>query len=177
MKRSFPLWQLLGFAIVSFGGTILHFLYEWTGNSLITAPISAVNESTFEHMKLLFIPAFVFAVIESRFFKEYYRFWCVKLRGILLGLILIPVLFYTYNGALGKSPDFVNIAIFFIAAAVMYLYETKAFASESFKCRLPLLSLVILVLLAVLFIVFTFVPPDLPLFVDPTTGGRGISGV
>ena len=54
MKRSVGLGQLLGFAVTSLGGTLLHFLYDWTGKAAWAAPFSGVNESTWEHMKLLF---------------------------------------------------------------------------------------------------------------------------
>ena len=119
MKRSMGLWQLMGFAVTSLGGTLLHFLYDWT-DSVWVAPFSGVNESTWEHMKLLFWPMFIFALIQSFFFRDRKDFWCVKLKGTLLGLVLIPVIFYTYNGVIGKSPDWINIAIFFISAAVGY---------------------------------------------------------
>ena len=113
MKRSFVLWQFLGFVITSLGGTFLHFLYEWTGEAKWVAPFSGVNESTWEHMKLLFWPIFIFAIVQSFFFKERRDFWNIKLRGILLGLALIPIIFYTYNGVIGPSPDWFNITIFF----------------------------------------------------------------
>ncbi len=63
MKRNIDLWQLVGFAFVSLIGTLLHFLYDLTGYKL-TALFSAVNESTWEHMKLIFFPMLAFAVIE-----------------------------------------------------------------------------------------------------------------
>ena len=97
MKRSTGLWQLWGFAVTSLGGTILHFLYDWLGGAKWIAPFSGVNESTWEHMKLLFWPMFIFALVQSFFFRERKDFWCIKLRGILLGLILIPVIFYTFS--------------------------------------------------------------------------------
>ena len=118
MKRSIGLWQLMGFAATSLGGTLLHFLFDWLGNALWIAPFSAVNESTWEHMKLLFWPMLIFAAVQSFFFRDRKDFWCVKLYGILLGLVLIPVIFYTFNGVIGKSPDWFNIAIFFISAAI-----------------------------------------------------------
>ena len=104
MKRSVGLWQLMGFAVTSFAGTLLHFLYEWLGKSPWIAPLSGVNESTWEHMKLLFWPMLFFAVVQSFFFRDCKAFWCIKLRGITLGLALIPVLFYTYNGVIGNPP-------------------------------------------------------------------------
>ena len=174
MKRRIGLWQLLGFAVTAFGGTILHFLYDWLGEALIVAPFSGVNESTWEHMKLLFWPLFLFAAVQSFFFREREDFWCVKLRGILLGIILIPVIFYTYNGAVGKSPDWFNIAIFFFCAAVVYIYETRLFNEERYRHRSSRLPLVALSTVALLFIIFTFLTPELGLFEDPLTGTYGI---
>lgn len=174
MKRSIELWQLIGFGVTSLGGTILHFLYEWLGDSVWIAPISGINESTWEHMKLLFWPMFIYAVIQSFFFKDREDFWCVKLRGILLGIILIPVIFYTYNGVFGKSPDWINIAIFFVCAAIAYIYETRLFKAEKLRCRSPNRAIAILSIIALLFVVFTFATPEIGIFKDPLTDTYGI---
>ncbi len=152
----------------------MHFVYDWTNQSIFTAPFSGVNESTWEHMKLLFFPWFIFALIQNLFFKGYPHLWCVKLRGIITGLILIPVLFYTYNGTLGESPDWFNIAIFFIAAAVTFIVEARAFHNNRLRCRHPKLALTIICIIGILFIVFTFATPHIPLFRDPLTGTYGL---
>ena len=173
MKRSIGLWQLVGFAVTSLGGTILHFLYEWLSEAVWIAPLSGVNESTWEHMKLLFWPMFLFAIVQSFFFRDREDFWRVKLRGILLGLVLIPVLFYTYNGVIGKSPDWLNIAIFFVSAAIAYLYETRLFNAETLRCRSSKLPITALAVIALLFVVFTFETPEIGIFKDPLTGTYG----
>lgn len=174
MKRSIGLWQLMGFAVTALGGTILHFLYKWLGKAAWIAPFSGVNESTWEHMKLLFWPMLIFAIAESFFFRECEDFWCVKLRGSLLGLLLIPVLFYTYNGVVGKSPDWLNIAIFFISAAIAYIYEARLFKNESTDCKSQKVAITLLAGIALLFVVFTFRTPELGIFKDPLTGTYGI---
>lgn len=174
MKRSIGLWQLMGFAVTALGGTILHFLYDWLGKAVWIAPFSGVNESTWEHMKLLFWPMFLYAVVQSFFFRDRKDFWCIKLKGILLGLILIPVIFYTYNGVIGKSPDWINILIFFVAAAAVYIYETRQFKNEDTDCSYPRVALVTLAIIAVLFVVFTFATPQIGIFKDPLTGTYGI---
>ena len=174
MKRSVGLWQFYGFAVTSLMGTLLHFLYDWLGNSKWIAPFSGVNESTWEHMKLLFWPMFIFAVIQSFFFRSREEFWCIKLKGILLGLIVIPILFYTYNGVIGRSPDWINITIFFISAALTYIYETRLFNNGAAICRRPWVAFATLCLIAVLFTVFTFRTPELGIFRDPITGSYGI---
>lgn len=174
MKRDLSLWQFSGFCLTSLGGTLLHFLYEWTNESILTALFSGVNESTWEHMKLLFWPLFLFALIQRRFFKDYNNFWSIKLCGILSGLILIPVLFYTLNGCFGKTPDWLNISIFFVSAAAVFLLETRLFKKDSLQCRSPQLAFIVICLIGVLFVAFTFVPPLIPLFKDPVTGIYGL---
>ena len=174
MKRSMGAWQILGFGVTSLAGTLLHFLYEWLGESAWVAPFSGVNESTWEHMKLLFWPTFIFAIVQSFFFKSLKNFWCVKLKGILLGLLLIPVIFYTYNGAIGKSPDWINITIFFVSAAVAYIFETRKFNEETPVCKRPKLAFSLLCIIALLFVVFTFKTPEIGIFKDPVTGSYGL---
>ena len=169
MNRSIGIWQLWGFAAASLGGTLLHFLYEWLDEAVWIAPFSGVNESTWEHMKLLFWPTFVFSIIQYVFFYERSDFWCVKLRGILLGLILIPIIFYTYNGVIGKSPDWINIAIFFISAAIAYIYEARLFKRGTVSCKNPTVAIIILCTVALLFVIFTFDTPELNVFKDPLT--------
>ncbi|MBQ1212510.1 MAG: hypothetical protein IIX69_03715 [Clostridia bacterium] len=173
MKRDISLWQLGGFSFTALAGTLLHFLYDLTGESVLAAPFSGVNESTWEHMKLLYFPLLIFALIQSRFFKERKGFWCIKLIGTVIGLAFIPMLFYTYNGAIGKSPDWVNITIFFISAAITFLAEAHLLRN-SFTCKAPRIALVLILLIGALFVVFTFKTPQLPLFEDPITGTYGI---
>ena len=174
MKQASSLWQWLGFGVVTLGGTILHFLYDWTGGNILVAPFSGVNESVWEHMKLLFWPLFLFGVVQRLFFREQENFWWVKLWGILLGLLLIPGLFYTYNGAFGKSPDWVNIAIFYICAGVVFLFEGWVFKTDRLAWKSSRLPLAAICLVGVLFVVFTFAPPRIPLFQDPLTNLYGI---
>lgn len=173
MKHSIGLWQLLGFTITSLFGTLLHFLFEWTNLTLL-APFSGVNESTWEHMKLLFWPMLIFAIFQSFFFGDVEDFWPIKLKGILLGLVLIPILFYTYNGAIGKSPDWFNIAIFFICAAAAYVYEAWLFCYESVHFASRAAARIILFFVALSFVIFTFLTPKIEIFRDPLTGNYGI---
>ena len=107
-------WQLGGFLFVCAAGTALHFLYQWSGESVAAAPFAAVNESVWEHMKLLFWPMLLWAGAERAVLGGYSRgFWPAKALGTLLGLALIPALYYTYTGALDVSVMWVDIAIFF----------------------------------------------------------------
>lgn len=96
--------------------------------------------------------------------KEYEQFWCIKLTSILLAMLLIPVLYYTYTGIIGKSFDWLNIVVFFATAAVSYFIETRMFLSER-GCKLSLeIIFLVLFVIAILFFVFTFYPPHTPFF-------------
>ncbi|MBQ8636700.1 MAG: hypothetical protein IJ423_01740 [Clostridia bacterium] len=174
MKKSLSFWQIFGFIFTGVAGVVLHFLFDWTNQNIVVAPFCAVNESTWEHMKILFIPMFVFAIIENLYIgKRYKSFWCVKLIGIVFGILLIPVLFYTINGIFGPTPDFVNIATFYVAAAVSYLGEAWLMKKDVVNCKYPEKAIAILVIIAVLFAIFTFVTPQIPLFEDPITNTYG----
>ena len=167
MKRSILLWQIGGITFSAMLGTILHFLFDWT-NITFLSTISAVNESTWEHMKLLFFPTFIFAIIEWFFFKEEYKdFWWIKFIGIVIGLLSIPTLFYTFNGAIGKTPDWFNILIFFISLVLSYFIEYLLFKNEKILKKQNFIPFTLLCLICVLFIVFTFYPPCLPIFISP----------
>lgn len=174
MKKAIPYWQTAAFLFTAVMGTLLHFLFDWTGENRVVALFSAVNESIWEHMKLLFYPMLAAAVIEYCIWgKKKSGYWCVKLLGTLLGLAVIPVVYYTYTGILGVNADWFNIAIFFIAAAGAYWTETKLFLRES-QCRIGNLPAVAaLLLMAAAFTVFTWKPPHIPLFEDPLTGTYG----
>ena len=172
MKRSLPGWQMMGFLFTAAAGTLLHFWYDWT-KAIPLALISAVNESIWEHMKLLYVPMLLFALFQRRFFREE-GFWQSKLMGFLLGLALIPVAYYTYTGSLGVSADWFNIAIFFLTAAAVFRAETWLMQRKKRWRISGRVALVLVLLLGALFVIFTFLPPRIPLFRDPTTGQYGM---
>lgn len=174
MSPFIPRRQLVGFIFTTIAGTILHFLFDLAGGSVIAALFSAVNESIWEHMKLLYYPMLAVALVQYRNWgKNTLSFWCIKLAGVLLGLLLIPVIYYTYTGILGVSADWFNITIFFLAAAAAYRTETKLF-QQDISCPLPSkTALFLLFLIAGVFTLLTFIPPRIPFFRDPLTGTYG----
>ena len=174
MEKSIPYWQIVGFLFTAVMGTLLHFFFDWTGGGAAAAVFSAVNESIWEHLKLLFYPMMVFALGEWFCWgKGMENFWCTKLIGVLLGMGIIVVLYYTYTGVLGVSADWFNITLFFLAAGFAFWLETKLL-QRGFACFAgKTLSVLLLFLLAAVFTVFTFCPPKIPLFQDPVTGTYG----
>lgn len=174
MKKAIPYWQMVGFLFAAVVGTLLHFLFDWSGGNVAAALISAVNESIWEHLKLLFYPMVAVAVIEYfSWGKDVDSFWCIKLMGILLGISLIPAVYYTYTGILGVNADWFNIAIFFLAAGAVYWAETKLF-QRKFTCNMRSgVAIALICVISMMFTIFTFLPPQIPFFRDPVTGTYG----
>ena len=175
MRKSIPFWQMVAFIFTSIAGTLLHFLFRWSGEKSFIALFSAVNESIWEHLKLLFYPMLASAIAGYFLWgKGITAYWCIKLRGILLGLAVIPMAYYTYTGVLGVNLDWLNIGIFFAAAGSAYWWEAKQFRKGGVSnCRAKL-AVPVLVLIAAVFVAFTFLPPRIPLFMDPISGGFGL---
>lgn len=172
-RRGF-LWALSGFLFTVAVGAVLYFLWKWTGQNRIAAAFSAVNESTWEHMKLLFFPAFLFSMIEV-WFRDSSNFLAVRGLSLWVGTALEPVLFYTYTGVTGIHTLWADIAVFILSAAAAFLLDlclrrTGRFTSGWQQAA----GLAALWALALVFVLWTYRPPQLPLFWDAAAGVYGV---
>jgi hypothetical protein len=61
---------LLGMVFIALLGTALHFTYDLSRGNILVAGFSAVNESVWEHLKLVFWPAVVLALIEIAYLRK-----------------------------------------------------------------------------------------------------------
>lgn len=165
--KKLNLYTIVGILFVILLGTLWHFVYEWSGNNFIVGLFFPVNESTWEHMKLYFFPMVLYALFMNRLLKgEYPCVGSALLGGILLGTFLIPVLFYTYSGILGKNLMFFDIATFVLSVLFGFLCVYQL----TLSCRLFALKWLfrLLVLaLAMCFLVFSYMPPEIGLFMPP----------
>ena len=154
-------------------GTLFHFTYKWSGNNIFISLFSAVNESTWEHLKLIFFPMLITLIIEYFIFKnDFPNYICAKTIGIITSMLFTVIFFYTYTGVIGKNYDFINIATFFIAV-ILGEYITYRFTINNFTCNRYLYT-IILILLTFSFLIFTFNPPKIGLFKSPTDNSYGI---
>jgi len=159
------------FAIIL--GTILHFTYKWSNNNTFVALFSAVNESTWEHLKLAFFPMLIFCIIGHFIFKNIFpSFLCSKTIGIFIALSFTVVFFYTYTGIIGTNYAIINI-LSFVIAILLGEFLTYILTLNNMSCN-KIIYLTILIILTVLFILFTFNPPKINLFKDPIYNGYGI---
>lgn len=167
MNRKLLFYMATGFFFVSILGTLSHFFYEWSDYNTFVGLFCPVNESVWEHIKLLFFPMLLYSVFVIR--KTKAAFPCAAsglMSGLLMGCLLIPVLYYTYTGILGYHIAPVDIGIFFVSTAAAFFTAYRL----TLSCRMQdgskiLFALVFL--LAVLFVCFSVRPPALPLFQPP----------
>ncbi|MDH5695088.1 MAG: DUF6512 family protein [Dehalococcoidia bacterium] len=175
MKRSILKWELVGIVVISILGSVLHFAFEWSGNREPVGVIAAVNESVWEHFKIAFWPALFYAIFEYQFFRRFTNnFMIAKVTGIYVMPIAIAILFYSYTAALGEEILVVDILIFVIAVALGQLTSYKMLTIRRLPQWSGKVGLVLVIVLAIAFGVFTFYPPHLPVFRDAATGAYGI---
>lgn len=153
-----------GIVFTSILGTLSHFFYQWSGENPLVALFSPVNESTWEHMKLIFFPMLLFSLFTSARMKEAApSLPGALILGNLAGTLSIPVLFYTYTGIIGENFLIADLAVFFAAVLIAWgtVWELRD-SEKIFRCRFILYGLAVIVCL--LFFLFTFRVPGLPLF-------------
>lgn len=176
MGKRLLCWELAGALFTAVLGTLLHFVYGWSGDWSVAAAFSAVNESTWEHMKLLFFPLFLFSIVQLCCLgKTYPNFLAARGISALTGVLLIPVLFYTYTGVVGDHVMWADIAVFYIAVLAAFALDFRLLRRGRFNALWQQMAgLLLLWGLAFLFVYCSFHPPLLGLWQDPVTRGYGL---
>ena len=176
MENGLFCWELAGFIFVIVTGTLLHFVYHWTGQNRIAGLLSPVNESTWEHLKLLFMPALFYSIVEYFAIGNHFpNFIAAKVLGIVFGLLVIVAVFYTYTGIVGRHFLWADILTFVLGVAAAYAYSWRTVHQANAGMISQFAALLILLVLAACFLIFTFYPPHIPLFLDPVFHVYGVT--
>lgn len=169
MKSTVLRWELSGIAFVFLLGALVHFVFEWSGESGIVGAIAPVNESVWEHFKLGFWPMCIYAAIEYRFIRVHINnFLTAKAVALYIIPIITGLIFYLYTAITGEEILIVDILIFLAAIVAGQLTSYRIMTSASMPPFADKLALVFIVLLGLVLILFTFYPPYLPIFRDHT---------
>lgn len=167
MKNPLNRLLLTGILFVSVTGTLAHFVYDWSGQNSLLGFFVPINESIWEHIKLLFFPMLLFTAYAAyRRDKQYPGLSTALMWGILSGCLLIPTLYYTYTGAFGFHSSVIDIGIFFVSVLATFFVAHYLQKKHSSRLKSFLPGLLILLLWGAC-IAFTLVPPPLPLFANP----------
>ncbi len=158
------LWY--GFLFTAVVGTLLHFAYDWSGQNCVVGLFAPVNESVWEHLKMLFWPMCLFGVVEYRQGGYLYdNFIIGKALGVLGGMLAIVVIFYTYTGILGRNSLLLDVLTFYIGVAFGFILTRNIIAEGYFIFPgNEIVGATLLVITALLFMIFTYNPPNLGIF-------------
>ncbi len=175
MNKKLIKLEIAGFVFVSILGTLMHFFYDWSGESKIAALICPVNESPWEHLKLLFFPYFFYAIYESIKLKnEKFNVFFSKYVGIVTGIITTLNIYYVSLGVTGKMISWINIASFFAGVGIAFIISYIMINSSIGGSMANGISLSLFIVTSIAFIIFTFEPPLIPLFRDAQSLKYGI---
>lgn len=132
--------SIIGIIFVLAAGSLAHFLYQWSEKKHWIGLLCPVNESTWEHMKLVFFPMLFYSLFLCIKWKNQFRpQFHVLAQGILIGTFLIPVLFYTYTGILGFHVFLLDLLTFGCSVIAGFSYIFHALKSSSEKITIVLL--------------------------------------
>lgn len=160
-------FTLSGIIFVSVIGTLLHFVYDWSGQNFFVGLFAPINEATFEHMKLIWFPMLIFSIfMYYKISDEYPCILSISILSTIIATFLIPVLFYTYSGILGFNISFLDISTFYISVILGFIYLYK----NTISCTSTVNKVYIIILATIitaLFMIFTYNPPNLGIFAEP----------
>ena len=161
MKRR---W-LFVFFLTAAAGAVLHFLYDLWPNAL-TAILAPVNESVWEHLKLLYWPFLAAAFYLTRGAEDGRQGWCALLLGLLAAPVLLLGAYYPLACGFSLHGLALDILLYILALAAGF------FLAYRLQPRwLPGSVCGIFVIAAGLYgaalALFSFAPPELPIFLPP----------
>lgn len=173
-KKLFLILEAIGTVVVFMLASLLHFIYDLSPN-VLTALLGSVNESIWEHMKIFAISYTAFAFVELLWSRpEVKRFAVSKAMGLYTTVALIPALFYSYTFFTKDSILLIDLLIGLISTGAGFLVSYRLYSSERKIEKYFYTALMMLFLMLMAVVCFTFYPPDGELFRDVVTSSFGI---
>lgn len=162
-KISFLKFEIINTTFIIIFGFLSHYLYDLLNQNLFIGIICPINESVWEHLKLLFFPTLISIIIGYFYYKGiYFNYLKNKTIALIYSLIFIIVSFYTYTGIIGHHFLIIDILIFIISCIFIFFYSLNKINYNYYSNNK--VYIFILVLLVLLFLIFTFYPLDINLF-------------
>ncbi len=170
-------WIIIGIPVLFIIGSLVHFLYDFSNKNDIIGLFSPVNESVWEHLKMVVLPIILWWSIYYFNKGEKYnidnnKWFTSALISLLVALISIPFIHYFYVNAFGIESVVVDIIILFISILLGQLIALHYYNHGNGINYI--LAILIMVFIIGVFIYFTIKPPHLPLFLDNETGQYGL---
>lgn len=164
---------IISFLLISLLGSLFHFTHGWIKRGFLLHVFSALNESTWEHMKMLLAPTLLVSVLQLFYLRGVYEnFWNGVLLLLIVELLTIPFLFEPLRHLIKKVPFVFTILIFYLAIFFGLLVEYFVLKNEILIFS-DFIALIFVLILVILFGFFSYYPPKHFLFRDPVTGEYG----
>lgn len=152
-------------------GCLLHFVYNWSHQNRVVGWLSAINESTWEHIKIALVPGFLSILIDYGEFGGNMNYWFAKFIMLAMMVVLIPVLFYTCKALTKRTILRLDIMIFMVS--IVYAVYTFDNIMRMVPLGLEAVGIVGLVVIFLAVALFSFFPPKWFIFVDPRSNKYG----
>jgi hypothetical protein len=165
MKKRLFIWEASGILFIAVFGTFLHFAFELSNFFKPVAIFAAVNESTWEHLKMVFWPGLIFSLLEYNFLKGWVaNFWIAKLSSLLIMPLVIALGWYGVVAIFGENIFATNIALFIAAIILGQWVSYQIMISNRLSAIDQRAAIIGVMLLTFAFGLFTFFPPKIFLF-------------
>lgn len=160
----------IGIFFVLIIGSLLHFVYDWSGQNTLVSFIAPISESVWEHFKLGFYALMLYAILAYPFIKD-------KVHNYIFGLgissliltAIIGIGYSLYTEISYHSIFWFDIALFVLGIFVAFWALYKIITYKQLPPLFNWIGLLIILITIGLFIVFTINPPtQFELFKDPT---------
>lgn len=174
-KRTYAISEAVGCIVIFLLAVFLHFAYELTDHSTLAILFGSVNESVWEHVKIISAGYMGYALFELLWIKvPFHRYVVAKCLGLYLLMGGVIGVYYGYTLFTGHNILWVDIVSSFLLVVSVQFISYRLTVS-----RLPVEeyfapSLMLLMLYYLMFFSFTIFPPRAELFRDPESGGFGI---
>jgi len=162
--------------IICIVGTLGHFLYEISNHNKIVALFAAVNESIWEHIKIALTPMFLFGLIDGYKYGMLSNYFVAKSLSLLVVVLLIPIIFYSYTSFTKKSILPIDIIIFYISIICGQLTFYKIINIDAVGFIYNYLGLILIFIIFGIYMSATMLPMKNFLFKDPISKKYGIKG-
>lgn len=171
MDQSLFTW--LSVIVIFAIGTLSHFLYDWSHENKILGLFTAVNESTWEHVKIAITPTLLWSLIDGFFYGNNPNYFTAKLMCLLILTFFIPLFFYSYTRATKKPILPIDIATFLIAIILAQFTFTAIISQPAIPYWTTYLSSIGCFIFFGAYMTLTLMPLKQTPFKDPITGQYG----
>lgn len=162
---------MISIIVISILGTILHFTYEFSNYNKFVGIISAVNESTWEHIKMGLTASLFYSIPDTALYIKSPNYLFAKFISLLIIIILIPLIFYGCKLIIKKQILLMDILNFYFSIIVSRIVFYKLLSSN---IQLSIIGLIGIIIIIISYSLFTLYPPKIFLFKDPITNKYGM---